>query len=275
MFGFNSKIMTEVFSEHDDEQDKNAIEKIKLDFWTLSFSNIHKEFESHFLLAFYSGSLNKVRFALLLAVIFYAVFGILDVYFIPEFQYKLWTVRYLIVIPLLLSILALSFSRFFKRNVQFISAVIVLLSALSVIAIIWLSPADLNNYYYSGLILILIMNYGLLRLRFLWATAVGVPVSLCYIILSFNHIEMPFLQCVFNAFFLSAINAVGIFISREFEIYARKEYFSTQLLKIERMKLKGLNARLEAKIKDKASQLNLIQKEILEENGNFENRMIE
>jgi hypothetical protein len=260
--------MTEVFSESDNDQNNSLTEKIKLDFWTLKFSNEFKEFENHFLLAFYSGSLNKVRFALLIAVIFYAVFGILDVYFIPEYKFKFWTIRYLIVIPLLLSILAFSFTRIFKRKIQFISSIVVFLSGISVIAIVWLSPADLNNYYYSGLILIIIMNYGLLRLRFVWASTIGILVSLAYIILSFNYIEMPFLQCVFNAFFLSALNIVGIFISREFEIYARKEYFSNQLLKIERMKLKGLNARLEAKIKDKASQLNLLQKEMMEENEN-------
>lgn len=267
--------MTEVFTENDTEQEKSVIEKIKLNFWTLRFANEYKEFESHFLVAFYKSSLNRVRFALFLAVIFYVVFGILDVYYIPDYKYKFWTVRYLIVIPLLLTILALTFSRFFRRRSQLISTAIVFFSSLGVIAVIWLAPSDLNDYYYSGLVIILIMNYGLLKLRFIWASMAGVLVSFCYIILSFDYIEMPFLQCVFNSFFLIAINIVGIFISRELEIYARKEYFSNQLLKIEQMKLKGLNNRLEAKIRDKASQLNILQKEIMEENENAQSKFPE
>lgn len=261
--------MDEHLYSTESEQERTVREKTRLDFWTLKFTDEYKELEKHFLVSFYTDSLNKVRFALILAVIFYALFGILDVMLIPEYKYKMWTIRYLIVIPLLLSVLALSFTRVFKKKIQFISANVVLLSGIGVIIIIWLAPVELSNYYFPGLILILLMNYGFLRLRFIWASSVGLLVSISYIIAAFDFIEMPYLQCVFNSFFLFALNVVGVFVSREFEVHARREYFWNQLLKIERMKLKTLNARMEAKIKERANQL----KEILEDNNKVQNEV--
>jgi hypothetical protein len=249
--------------DQDISEEHTAEQKIKLAFWTLRFSGEYKEFEKHFLVSFFSNSINKVRMAILTAIIIYAIFGILDAALIPDFKFKFRTLRYLVAIPLLLGVLGFSFTRIFRKKVQFISSVVVFVSGLTVILIIMLAPALVNNYYFPGLILILVMNYGLMKLRFIWASSTGIILSFIYIFATFQFFEMPYVLKVFNSFFLITINVVGIFISREFEIHARKEYFSNQLLKIERMKLKTLNARLEAKIKDKASQFSQLQKEIM------------
>jgi hypothetical protein len=261
-------LMTEDQTELEILSEKPSGQKINIAFGSLRFSGQYKEFEKPFLVSFFNNSLNKVRLAILTAVIFYSLFGILDAALIPDFKYKFWTIRYLIVIPLLIGVLALSFTRIFKKKIQFISSIVVLMSGISVMVIIWFAPPFLSNYYFPGLILILIMNYGFMKLRFIWSSVVGVFLTTLYVLAAFEYIEMPYLLCVFNSFFLIAINIVGIFICREFEIFARKEYFSNQLLKIERMKLKSLNARLEAKIKDKASQLTLLQKEMMNDGEN-------
>jgi hypothetical protein len=262
--------MQEEQSELEILTDKISGKKIRLSFMSLRFTGEYKEFEKPFLVSFFNKSLNKVRMAILTAIIFYSFFGILDAALIPDFKYKYWTLRYLIVIPLLIIVLTSSFTRLFKKKIQFVSSLVVLLSGLSVIVMIWFAPTFLSNYYFPGLVLILFMNYGLMKLRFIWSSSVGVILATIYIVFAFEYIEMPYLLSVFNSFFLAAINIVGILISREFEVFARKEYFSNQLLKIEQMKLKTLNARLEAKIKDKASQLSLLQKEMLNGEDNKE-----
>ncbi|MFN8254257.1 MAG: hypothetical protein U0W24_01125 [Bacteroidales bacterium] len=254
-------------SEKIPEEDSKR--NFKHSFLSLSFTDENKEFEKHFLAYFYSRSLNQVRFSVFLAIVLYSLFGILDAALIPEFKYKFWIIRYVIVIPLLITVLSISFTSFYKRYIQFISACIVILSSLGVIGIITLAPPDLGNYYFPGILLIIIMNYGFLKLRFIWASIAGLVSSLLYIIGSFSFIEMPFLLSVINSFFLGAVNIVGIFIARMFEIYARKEYFSEQLLKIEQTKLKTLSSRLEAKIKDKSQQIGNLQKEILSEIENL------
>ncbi len=251
--------------EHEDSFSRN----FELTFLNLAFTKENKEFENHFLFHFYTRSLNQVRFAIFMAIILYALFGILDAALIPEFKYKFWTFRYLVVIPMLVGVLAFSFSKLFMRKIQFVSTTVVILSALGVIGIIALAPPDLSNYYFPGLILIMVMNYGFLKLRFIWSAAAGIASSVLYIAGAFTFIDMPYLLSVINSFFLIAINIIGLLISRNLEIYARRDYFSNQLLKIERFKLRALNTRLEAKIKDKTQQIGTLQKEMLDEMENL------
>ncbi len=251
------------------EEDDEHIRNFELSSLSLAFTKENREFENHFLIDFYNRSLNQVRFAIFLAIILYALFGILDAALIPEFKYKFWTIRYLLVIPMLVGVLAFSFTRIYKRKIQFVSASVVIMSAFGVVGIIALAPQDLSNYYFPGFILIIIMNYGFLKLRFIWAAAAGALPSVLYVIGAFSFIEMPYLLSVINSFFLISINIIGMLIARNLEIYARKAYFSNQLLKIERFKLKTLNVRLEAKIKDKSQQIGNLQKEMMDEMENL------
>ena len=239
---------------------------------TLSFSGANKEFEKHFLVEYHNKSVNQIRLALFLALILYAFFGILDAALIPDFKNKFWTVRYFIIIPSLLGILILSFSKIFKKYMQIISGTLVNISAFGIIVIIWFAPPDLSNYYFAGLLLVIIMNYGFLRLRFIWATMAGFIVTAAYIIIAFNFIQMPFLLSAVNSFFLVSLNIIGMFIAYNFEYYARKNYFTNQLLKIEKVKLRTLNKRLDAKIKDKSAQFVNLNKEIRKEIDSLSNK---
>jgi len=241
---------------------ENEIRKFKPNPFTLAFSGEESELEHHFLLEYSSKSLNQLRFALFSALIIYSLFGILDVALIPDFKNKFWTIRYLIITPVLLSLLIFSFSNYFKRIMQLVSAVLVIVSAFGIMGVMWLAPTDLSNYYFPGIILILIMNYGFLRERFIWASFAGIIVVSAYIILSFSFFNTPFLLNVVNSFFLVFVNIIGMFIAYNLELNSRKEYYSKQLLQIERSKLKTLSARMEAKVKDKSAQIGNLNKEI-------------
>ncbi len=134
---------------------------------TLSFSGSNKEFEKHFLVEYQNKSVNQIRLALFLSLILYAFFGIIDAALIPDFQHKFWTLRYFVIIPALLGILILSFTKIFIKLMQIISGTLVNISAFGIISIMWLAPPDLSNYYFVGLLLVITMNYGFLRLRFI------------------------------------------------------------------------------------------------------------
>jgi hypothetical protein len=262
--------MALITQEHEIKDDKRVLRKFALNFITLAFTKENKELETHFLVDFYNKSLNQVRFAIFMAIIIYSLFGIIDAALIPDFKHKSLIIRYLIVIPMLLGVLAFSFTKLYKKKLQFVSACVVMSSCFGVIGMVMLAPENLGGYYFTGMILILIMNYGFLKQRFIWAVGAGFISSLVYIVGAFTFIETPFLQAIVNSFFLVAVNMVGFYIARYLEIYARRDYFTNQLLKIERVKLRTLNARLEAKIKDKANQIGSLQKEILDdlEKGN-------
>lgn len=254
----------EIIEEYEIKDNKQVIRTFSLNFITLAFTKDNKELETPFLVEYYNKSLNKVRFSLFFAIIFYALFGVIDAAFIPDFEHKFIILRYLLVIPGLLGVLAFSFTRLYKKKIQFVSASLVISSCSGVVAMVVLAPGVLSNYYFTGIILILITNYGFLRQRFIWALSAGLISSIIYIIVAFSFDKFPFLESLINSFFLTTINIIGIYIARHNERYARRYYFTNQLLIIERFKLRTLNQRLEAKIKDKSNQISNLQKNIIE-----------
>jgi hypothetical protein len=251
------------------ENEDSDILKLGLNPMTLAFQGEGSELEAHFLAEYATKSLNQFRFALFAALIIYSLFGILDVALIPDFKNKFWTVRYLMVTPVLFGLLILSFLSFFKRIMQFVSAFLVIITAQGVLAVMWLAPPDLSNYYFPGITLVLIMNYGFFKERFIWASFSGLAVVSSYIIFSFSVFDIPFLLNVVNSFFLVFLNIIGMYIAYNMELNSRKEYHSKQLLQIERSKLKTLSARMEAKVKDKSAQIGNLNKEIQKEMENL------
>ncbi len=119
------------------------------------------------------------------------------------------------------------------------------------------------------------MNYGFLKERFIWASSAGIIVVSSYIILSFSVFNTPFLLNVVNSFFLVFVNIIGMFIAYNMELNSRKEYYSKQLLQIERSKLKTLSARMEAKVKDKSAQIGNLNKEIQKEMENLSKKNLD
>ncbi|OQX97353.1 MAG: hypothetical protein B6I20_12810 [Bacteroidetes bacterium 4572_117] len=204
---------------------------------TLAFKGEESVLEQHFLQEYAIKSLNQIRFALFSVLIIYSLFGILDVALIPDFKNKYWTIRSIIVIPSLLILLIMSFLDFFKQFMQLMSAILVVASAFVVLGMMWLAPTDFSNYYFPGVVLVVIMNYGFLQQRFIWASFAGIVVVSSYVILSFGLFSTPFLLNMVNSFFLIFINIVGMFIAYKLELNSRKEYHSKQLLQLERAKL--------------------------------------
>ncbi len=262
-----------------DEINQSVVEdnlrKFKANPVTLAFKGEESELEPHFLLEYTTNSLNQLRFALFSALVIYTLFGILDVALIPDFKNKFWSIRYLIVTPVLLGLLIFSFFAYFKRIMQVVSAILVIVSAFGLLGMMWLAPIDLTNFYFPGIILILVMNYGFLKERFIWASSAGIIVVSSYIILSFSVFNTPFLLNVVNSFFLVFVNIIGMFIAYNMELNSRKEYYSKQLLQIERSKLKTLSARMEAKVKDKSAQIGNLNKEIQKEMENLSKKNLD
>ena len=242
--------------------DGENIRKFRINLVTLTFTGEEKELEADFQEQYAVRALNQMRFALFSSLIIYSLFGILDIALIPDFTGKMWTERYLLVTFALLGLLFLSFLPFFKKIMQPVGVLLVIFTALGLLRMMAVAPGNLSNYYFAGLGLILIMNYGFLRLRFIWASVAGIIVVTAYIALSFSVFKTPFLQNIVNSFFLLFMNIIGMFIAYNLELNYRRVYYTRQLLHIERSKLKTLNARLEAKVKDKAAQIGNLNKEI-------------
>ena len=140
---------------------------------TLGFRGSIAELEKPFLDQYVKNSLRQVRIAVFLGIFFYAGFGLLDYVIVPELKHHYWLVRYGIVGPAGLALIALTYTRYFGRIMQPAIASAVLVGAAGIIYMTVSGPPLVSRTYYSGLMLILFLCYAYLRARFRWASVTG------------------------------------------------------------------------------------------------------
>jgi len=224
----------------------------KTNLLTLSFPG---EVEKAFQEEYFQKSLRHVRIALLFAIFFYGIFGILDAWLFSEVKQKLWFIRYAVLCPLMLGVFLFSYSSHFKRYMQLSIASVVLVAGLGIIAMILIAPYPGNYLYYAGLILVFMYGYTFFKLRFIWATLVGLMIVIAYEIAAIWLSQTPIPVLVNNNFFFLSGNIMGMFACYSIEFYSRKDFMQARLLEAEREKVDAINRELEKRVEERTAQL--------------------
>ena len=155
----------------------NSADSFRINWFTLSFpGDVEKAFQD----SYFQNSVRQARIAFLAAIFFYSIFGVLDAWLVPEAKHKLWFIRYAIFLPYAVFACLFSFSRHFKKYMQFLIALGVLIAGVGIIAMILIAPYPASYSYYAGLLLIFIYGYTFVRLRFWWATTAGWLIVVAY-----------------------------------------------------------------------------------------------
>ncbi|HDR89208.1 MAG TPA: response regulator [Bacteroidetes bacterium] len=223
---------------------------------TLRFTGEMEHFEKDFLDDYFKRIIGPFRFSLLLAIIFYGSFAALDAIVIPELKYQFWFIRFVLVIPVILVLYILSYSRFIKNYLQPLVSVAMYLTGLGIIAmIIYASRIVERDTYYAGLILILIFGYAFTRIRFIYATLAGWLIVGTYEAAAIWLTQTPTEQLYNNNFFFISANIIGMFICYLMELSARRDYVMRHLLEEEQDKVKAANEMLEHRVQERTAQL--------------------
>jgi PAS domain S-box-containing protein len=236
--------------------------EFKMNVLTLSF---RENLEGAFQEEYSQKSLRHVQVALILAIFFYGIFGILDAWIAPGEKYKLWFIRYAIFLPYVFSIFLFSFSKRFIRYMQCLVASMILIAGLGIIAMILIAPNPGNYSYYAGLILVFLYGYTFSKLRFIWATLAGWMIVIGYEIAAVALSHTPIAILMNNNFFFLSGNIIGMFACYSIELYSRKEFMQTRLLEAEREKVDAANRELEKRVEQRTAQLVRANKELQEE----------
>ena len=196
-------------------------------------SKLHfpKEIEEQFREDYYKNTRSSTRIALILGFFLYSLFGFLDIYAAPISRDVVWFIRYLIVAPIIVFVLIASYIGLFQKYVQTLMSIVVAVSGLGVVAMIAATrETELGDrFYFTGLILICMWAYGLLRLRFWHAVLANliILVGYEYASVAVKHLLESgtglVLFTMHNFFFLGA-NVIGIFTSYTLERYSRREF---------------------------------------------------
>lgn len=212
--------------------------------WLYPYANklrFPEDIEVQFREDYHANTISTMRFAIVLGIVLYSVFGILDVYAAPVSKNILWFIRYAIVVPCFVFLLIISYSQQYQKYIQSLVCLGVVVAGWGVIAGITIvrEVEFASRFYFSGLLLVSMWAYGLSRLQFRYAVLANVIILLGYeytnIVLQ-QRLETETGTVIFivhNFFFLGA-NVIGMFTSYYLERYTRYDFIQKYTIQAER-----------------------------------------
>ena len=111
---------------------------------------------------FFHRSVSTVRNWMILAIFLFAGYGILDIYYLSHHLKLVWTIRFGIIIPLLLLMYSLTFLKRLKDQLTPILVVFLTIGTLGVNAVIAIASPDEKAYhfYFIGFILVIFWSHS-------------------------------------------------------------------------------------------------------------------
>jgi adenylate cyclase len=205
-----------------------------------------REDERRFQVFYGKTSLLFSRATLVLAIIGYVLFGFADLWSLPISYPKAWLIRYAVICPIYLLVVALSFRSKGSRSIPRLTGITHVIGGLGLMAIMTIAlPSEVGHrMYFLGLVFV-ILAIHLSRLRFGYATALGWTMMLGYAALGIwksamlhSPSETAFL--IGNLFYLSFMNIAGMFVSYILEVSARIEFLQRRALAYEKQRSERL-----------------------------------
>ena len=235
---------------------------------TLAFARQWADLEPGFLDYYFKESLIRMRIAILAAIFFYALFGILDAVMVPEKRLIFWGIRYFVVIPVALLVLFLSFRPGFKKRAHPLLFIMCLIGGLGIEFMVILADPPATYSYYAGIILIFITIHTFLGMRFLWASACSWTIVLLYEISAIWLADTPTTMLINNNFFFISAVLICMLAGYTMELNARYRYLATYMLAQEKEKVSQINTTLDQRVRERTRELSranaLLTKEMKE-----------
>ena len=191
----------------------------------------------------------RARFALVLAIVLYALFGVLDALIAPTDATKIWVIRYAIVCPIGVGVLGLTFSRRFRPILQPTLAGFALIVGLGIVAMVAVTDASVGYVYYAGLLLVIPWVFTLLQLRFPYATGACLIIIAAYEVVAIWVEHTPIEILINNNFFLISAGIVGMVAGYTIEAGTRTAFVQRRLIESQRAELADRNVELDSALR--------------------------
>lgn len=227
----------------------NGIIKLKLVLsdckwgWFMLNKNLRvsKKNYNKFLEYSYTKSLKQMQIYIIIGIFIYDIFGLIDVYAVPELRNMFWSIRYLFFTPLALMVFALAFSKYFKRLYQIAISILSILGGGGLILINSMAITHGFFSYKYGIWIAIIFIYILSGLRYTYAIVSGWSLIVIYNLISLTYKNTPTFEYVDTNIMLVIFSIVGMISCYFMGSYERKNYELIAMLKLEKDKVKKAN----------------------------------
>ncbi len=210
---------------------------------TLSFQD--PRLERHFCNSYSRRYRFQSLLAMKVALALFALFAVLDWLLYPQLVKPLWGIRFCFAFPALLLILFLLVGKAYFRHGQQLMVLSLIVANVAVVAMTVVIPAELNDVYVAGLMLVALYGYTVARLRFVWATAGNWFGVIAYNLANIWWGDASHWDLVAGNFFCISTNVMGMVASYSMEYDSRRGFLLQQQLQRERSQLNLLNRHLE------------------------------
>ncbi len=190
---------------------------------------------------YFVNTISSTRVALILGIVLYSLFGILDLYALPLSRQSAWIIRYGIVVPLFILTLAISYVQELRELVQPATCFGAIMAGLGVAYMISITNEVEygNRFYVTGLLLISIWSYSLARLRFGYALLANLLIILGYeyvaiYVKQYLATETGTVIFILNNFFLIGTTIIGMVTSFALERYTRVDFLQKMTIQDQR-----------------------------------------
>jgi len=227
-----------------------TLEKMIYNKLTLAFPTRH---EKQFLESYFYGSLPQVRVALLLVAVMYSAFGYLDLLIFPAYVKIFHFIRFVIVVPLIIIVYCLSYTKIFQKIWQWLLFVSLIIGGTGISIMIMLVN---NSYeYLSGMMLIFSAGYFFVKLRFFYATIGGWLILAIYNLGAIFFAGFDKVLIINTNFFFVSANILGMLAAYSIEFYARRNFFLNHELDKEKLLVEDINKNLERTVEERTKEL--------------------
>lgn len=201
-------------------------------------------------------SLHQVRINILIGIFTYSIFGVLDLFMLPQSYLIAWIIRFCIVVVLIIFYYLLTYFKKFQKQSKLLSTIMAVLAQLGIVFMIFCSKHNEGAYlgYFSGLMIVNLWAVIMFRLSFREIVTISSLNVIFYNILAFGvqklhhypHSSNEFAYLINNNFFLISTAFLAIVGSFQLNIYKKKMLAHNRILSIEKKEL--------AKAKKKAEE---------------------
>ncbi len=198
--------------------------------FTLRF--IDEKLESQFLAEYIEKSRKPIEIGLWVGLFVYGLlFGIMDWVLESNALYPILGIR---IIVCLLGVGVIFYGRSAATPTLYheVVAALICIAGLGLLTMILLDHSP--DAYLDGPVLLILPTYVLFRLRFIYASIVGVLLFVVYCVVIYFVEGMRASDLLGSVIFLFAANLIGMVAGYELENYARKEFWQTRVIDRER-----------------------------------------
>jgi len=209
---------------------------------------------------YFENSHTASRISFILVALLYSIFSYLDYVMAGPYMVLFWQIRFFLVLPVLLLVFFLSFTKGFKRYWQELMFFSYLVAAMGIIAMIIILP---NDFVYSnGMLLIFFAGYVFIKLRFLLASIAGWLSVIAYNIIALNMVNIEYTTILTNDFFFIGANLIGMFAAYNAEVFDRRNFYLYLQIAQKNKDIEFINSNLEKTVERRTKLLNMRNEEL-------------